>query len=621
MDQQTTSSFTSYSQNDVIEIDDTENVNDLIKKLLSDERTVIVTTIQKLNHVMRRYKGKEAIKDNAVLGFQIEYKSTFSEEELEDAINKYLGNNCPDLDSMEVIEKESYLPKAVYEEEEHMLQVIHSIVNKSRHKLGFKHGVGRTYQAILTTSSIEQAQRYYDLIKKVKAGESTVRISEETKRVLPDFPKIAITYSISENEEDSSLNQDKMKESIRDYNEEFGTSYTLENIRAYNNDVNGRLARKSDRYNARFEQLDLVIVVNRLLTGFDAPSLSTLFIDRSPMQPHDLIQAFSRTNRLLEKSKKYGQIVAFQMPKTFGERVNEALVLYSNGGENEILAPVWEVAKEDFLNAIKNLREIAATPEEIEFDNESFLKRFAKAYQGLDRTFSSIQVYGEFEEKQLGTIFPIIFEEIENYLGKYNNALEVLRNLRKENGIPPEPTEIDIEYELESIKTEEINYEYILTLIQSFVPSKGEELEVGSYEDNKIVKEIREYIDDLREVNLNLGILVEELWENIQKNPEEYRDKNVSVLLENMIQSTKYELIEDFSQKWCVNEANLDYVVSNYNPSRKRQNGEAELKNTSNYDKYKEICVNPVSKLKYWKNVRQDLKELVETEILPLRKR
>ncbi|MDW3030933.1 UvrB domain 3-containing protein, partial [Enterococcus faecium] len=168
-----------------------------------------------------------------------------------------------------------------------------------------------------------------------------VKIDEATKRVLPDFPKVAITYSISENEEASISNQEKMKESIKDYNQEFGTNFTLETMRAYNRNINDRLARKKEKYLARSEQLDLVIVVDRLLTGFDAPCLSTLFIDRAPMQLHELIQAFSRTNRLFDKSKKYGQIVTFQTPKIFEQKVKEALILYSNGGEDEVLAPTW----------------------------------------------------------------------------------------------------------------------------------------------------------------------------------------------------------------------------------------------------------------------------------------
>ncbi|WP_106494703.1 type I restriction endonuclease subunit R [Lentibacillus sp. Marseille-P4043] len=699
LDQQTTSSFTSYAENDVIEIDETDNVNDLIKKLLSNDRNVIVTTIQKLNHVMKRFNGKEhskryhtltqlkvafvvdechraispqkkqeieqffvrslwygftgtpifaenakqaignlprtteqqygkrlheytvkeAIHDQAVLGFQIEYKSTFSEEELDQALLQLQGETNIDLDTMEMSAKEAFLPIDIYEDEKHMLQVMHSIINKSRQKLGFKKGSGQTYEAMLTTSSIAQAQRYYDIIKRIKAGETTIQISEETKRVLPDFPKVAITYSISENEEASSFNQDKMKDSLHDYNSDFGTSFTLETIRAYNSNVNDRLARKKEKYFSRSEQLDLVIVVDRLLTGFDAPCLSTLFIDRPPMKPHNLIQAFSRTNRLFDKPKKYGQIVTFQTPKTFEEKVKKSLVLYSNGGENDVLAPEWEETKQVFLKAIQELREVAASPEEVEFHHIPFLKKFAKAYQSLDRAFSAVQVYSEFDESDLGSVFPIQFKEIETYQGKYHNALEVIKS--EKNNDPSKPVEIDIEYELESIKTEEINYEYILMLIQSFVPSGNDEYELIPDKDEKTVAEVNKYIDDLGKNNPKLADLMKQLWNNIQENPEYYRDQNVSVLLENMIQATSYELIGNFAQKWCVNEDNLDFVVSNYNPSRKRQNGESALKDTSDYGKYKQANHDPVSKLKYWKAVRHDLDELITNEILPLRKR
>ena len=85
----------------------------------------------------------------------------------------------------------------------------------------------------------------------------------------------------------------------------FGKKYELSQIQTYNENLNNRLARKDPKYKSRNEQLDLVIVVDRLLTGFDAPCLSTIYIDRQPMGPHDLIQAFSRTNRIYEKNKKF----------------------------------------------------------------------------------------------------------------------------------------------------------------------------------------------------------------------------------------------------------------------------------------------------------------------------
>ncbi len=579
------------------------------------------TTKQQYGECLHEYTVKEAIHDNAVLGFQVEYKSTFSEEELDKTIIALDNSGELDPDTLEVAEKEARLPKKVYENNNHMLEVIHSIINKSRKKLGFAKGVGQTYNAILTTSSIAQAQRYYDLIKAVKKEESSVKIDEATKRVLPDFPKVAITYSISENEEASISNQEKMKESIKDYNQEFGTNFTLETMRAYNRNINDRLARKKEKYLARSEQLDLVIVVDRLLTGFDAPCLSTLFIDRAPMQLHELIQAFSRTNRLFDKSKKYGQIVTFQTPKIFEQKVKEALILYSNGGEDEVLAPTWLEAKERFVEASEQLIEIMSDPVNAQIDNlnKADLKKFVKAFQKFDKTFTAIQVYSEFDSTQMGTEFPISIDEVEIYHGNYVNALELLK-AEIDDGNDPE-VEIDIEYELESIKTEEINYEYILMLIQAFVPSGNTEYELFAKEDKKATEEIDRYLNDLEKTNPQIARLMRSLWKDILIDPENYRDKNVSHLLEEMIQAKQYAAIKDFSDKWHVEEEELAYVVANYNVKKEKQSGESELKQSADYEGYKASTEKPLSKLKYWKTVRNDFENVMKNQILPLQRR
>lgn len=697
LDQQTSSSFASYSEHDVIAVDETNNVSELQKKLLSSDRTVIVTTIQKLNHLMKRYEGKEesrnyqklrqlqvafvvdechraisserkkeierffigslwygftgtpifaenkkqvhgdlasttrqqygevlheytvkeAIYDKAVLGFQVEYQSTFSKDELDELLISLEENNPKfDIDELSLIEKEARLPQIVYEKEEHMLEVLHSILNKSRNKLNLS--AGQTYSAILTTSSIAQAQKYYKLIKEIKEGKSAVVIDQRIKRALPDFPKVAITYSISENEKTSRENQELMKESIEDYNKEFGSNYFLETLSDYNKNVNDRLARKKSQFKKRVAQLDLVIVVDRLLTGFDAPTLSTLFIDRQPMSPHGLIQAFSRTNRLFDKSKKYGQIVTFQSPATFEEKVKEALVLYSNGGEDVVLAPSWEIAQEAFIKAIENLREVAPNPSQIDLSDHTNLKRFVKAFQQFDRAFSDVQVYGEFDEKMMGDIFEMQSKEIEHYHGKYQNALAELRT-------DPDPDkkdpEINIAYELESIKTEKINYEYILMLIQAFIPSGDDEYELVAREDDRATTEVNRYIDNLAKDNQVLAALMKALWDDIHLNPEKYRDQNVSMLMEQLSSEAEREKVAAFSNQWSVEEETLAYVVSNYNSQKEKQSGESELKKTSDYANYRETTEEPVSKLRYWKAVRNDLDEMMKENILPLRER
>ena len=134
-----------------------------------------------------------------------------------------------------------------------------------------------------------------------------------------DFPSIAITYSISQNEDESMFNQAEMKQSLDDYNKMFNTQLSMTDIPSYNRNVNDRLACKNKAYQTRDQQLDIVIVVDRLLTGFDAPRLSTLYLDRPPMNAQNLIQAFSRTNRIYDDGKKWGQIVTFQYPNQYSD--------------------------------------------------------------------------------------------------------------------------------------------------------------------------------------------------------------------------------------------------------------------------------------------------------------
>ena len=122
------------------------------------------------------------------------------------------------------------------------------------------------------------------------------------------FRNLTITYSLSENDEASTVNQDKMKKSLIDYNEMFGSSYKIDAINAYNSNLNERLARKEKKYMDRSQQLDLVIVVDRLLTGFDAPCLSILFMDRQPMAPQNIIQAFPELTDCLIPISSMGRL-------------------------------------------------------------------------------------------------------------------------------------------------------------------------------------------------------------------------------------------------------------------------------------------------------------------------
>ncbi|WP_455468113.1 type I restriction endonuclease subunit R [Streptococcus salivarius] len=674
LDQQTTSSFQSYAENDMIDVDETDDTRELIRNLASDDRRVVVTTIQKLNAMIRQFdegrhqkvydriknlklafvvdechravtperqrhletfftnslwygftgtpifsenkrdqKGdlaqtteeqygaclheytvKEAIHDRAVLGFNVEYQTTM-----------------PDWAEDEIDEE-------FYDDERHMLAVLDAILNRSKRKLGFKNGVGNTYEAILTVKSIARAQAYYTLIKKVKNGETSLKISESVKKVLPDFPKVAITYSVTENDADSVSNQAYMEESLQDYNSMFGTHFNLATLSSYNSDLNDRLARKKERFAFREEQLDLVIVVDRLLTGFDAPCLSTLFMDRQPMKPQHIIQAFSRTNRLFDEGKKFGQIVTFQTPDRFKEKVDEALSLYSNGGESSVLAPEWREEKAKFFEKTQALLAVSPTPEQVpdlDIATDAELKRFAKAFQEFDKLFSSIQVYADYDEESILEENGLSLEDIENFVGQYQNVIEELRRRRAED---PEDEEIpfDIEYELESIHTDEINYHYILSLIQTLIESK--EQNITSKERNLV----NNYIEDLNKSNPKLSGIISQLWQEVQADTEEYQGQSVAHKLDEMIEKTTQETIHKVANYWKIGQEELQFVVDNFRVGRVKQNGEKAVTDSQNYAAYKEALGDQaLPKLKYKKALKEDYMTMIAEDILPLRGR
>ena len=672
LDSQTTQAFQSYANNDVVDVDETDNVTDLINKLKNQNQQVIVTTIQKLSiavkkrlqestptysriknlriafvvdechravtpktqrllsrffshslwygftgtprfkvnsypaegdlprttdelygECLHKYTVKEAIRDQAVLGFQTEH-----------------------LGPSDLKKNDENEDLSIYETEAHMLKVIDTILNKSREKLGFTNGRGKTYEGLLTVKSIQQAQAYYDLLKRVKNGETSVKISEETKRVLPDFPKFAITYSVSSDDDSEStdLNVPKMKESLDDYNKMFGTSYGIGEIKGYNSNLNDRLARKKSKYKSRDEQLDLVIVVNRLLTGFDAPCLSTVFIDRQPMHPHDIVQTFSRTNRLFDQLKQAGQIVTFQSPHKFKKAVDDALILYSAGGEASVLAPDWDTVNEEFRKALAYLRLTAATPDVIPALSKEGELRFAKAFQEFDKIYANLKAFTKYAENS-PEFYGITQEEYDDYAAHYKNIKAKYPHNNGDDG-GNDDTAIDFEYELKSYSRERIDYYYIVSLIQTVVSASDEERTEQHYQN--LLEEINKYIEYLLSSNPKLGAVMQELWKNINNNPDEFKNKRVSHILTEMRKEAIDNVLTSFAEEWCISLDAVSYSAERYESGDTEIPGLNNLKKSADYNKFSETH-NDMSKFKYHQAVKKALSDLLTDEIIPIR--
>ena len=668
LDTQTTMAFQAYANNDLVDVDETDNVNDLKKKLKSADRQVIVTTIQKMQILIRK-RLQEGTPDfdkikNLRIAFVVDECHRAVTPKTKRELERFFGrslwygftgtprfaeNPYPQMGDLPRTTEELYgkclhsytiqnaiHDKAVlgfqvehngpknmtdetdssqYDNEAHMLKVLDVILNKSYYKLGFQNGKGMTYECMLTTKSIQVAQKYYELLTRVKNGETSLVIDEKIRQVLPDFPKFAITYSVTENEEGSHVNQEKMQKSLDDYNGMFGTKYEMSQIQSYNANLNKRLARKDARFKSRREQLDLVIVVDRLLTGFDAPCMSTIFIDRQPMGPHDLIQAFSRTNRIYDTNKTYGQIVTFQAPMLFKKCVDNAVKLYSAGSTETALLAEWDEVEPAFRKALSALKICAEKPSDIPGMSMKEKKIFAKMFQEFDSLFAQLKSFTKYDDSMLET-YGITETEYEDYAGHYKNVMEEIRDSKDHGDSDSGDTQVDQDYELMAYSSTKIDYEYIINLIQNIVTPTEEDEEITPQERQKKLEEVKQYVAELRKDNEKVADLMSNLIADIEKDDRKYRGKSILNIIENMKRDCVEKVISDFCIQWYASKDDVMYAAIHYRNGKIPN--ETAIKATVDYTSYKEAQETALPKYKFYNRMMAELKKTLDEEIKPL---
>ena len=668
LDTQTTMAFQAYANNDLVDVDETDNVNDLKKKLKSADRQVIVTTIQKMQILVSK-RLQEGTPDfdkikNLRIAFVVDECHRAVTPKTKRELERFFGrslwygftgtprfaeNPYPQMGDLPRTTEELYgkclhsytiqnaiHDKAVlgfqvehngpknmtdetdssqYDNEAHMLKVLDVILNKSYYKLGFQNGKGMTYECMLTTKSIQVAQKYYELLTRVKNGETSLVIDEKIRQVLPDFPKFAITYSVTENEEGSHVNQEKMQKSLKDYNGMFGTKYEMSQIQSYNGNLNKRLARKDARFKSRREQLDLVIVVDRLLTGFDAPCMSTIFIDRQPMGPHDLIQAFSRTNRIYDTNKTYGQIVTFQAPKLFKKCVDNAVKLYSAGSTETALLEEWDEVEPAFRKALSALKICAEKPSDIPGMSMKEKKIFAKMFQEFDRLFAQLKSFTKYDDSMLEE-YGITEAEYDDYAGHYKNVMEEIRDSKDHGDSDSSDTQVDQDYELMAYSSTKIDYEYIINLIQNIVTPTEEDEEITPQERQKKLEEVKQYVAELRKDNEKVADLMSNLIADIEKDDRKYRGKSILNIIENMKRDCVEKVISDFCIQWYASKDDVMYAAIHYRNGKIPN--ETAIKATVDYTSYKEAQETALPKYKFYNRMMAELKKTLDEEIKPL---
>lgn len=584
------------------------------------------TTHDQYGEVLHIYTIKNALDDKAVLGFQVEHEDTIEPTSLNNYIFKQLRQNekYVDLsddeindmiDQMDGIKKEAYIEPSTYESDEHIQKVIHKIFRPDNAYIKFDFQNGRPQKsAILTTSSIDMAKRYYKAIKEMTkdpewltkefAGQPirTGRTIED-----PDFPRIAITYSTQENEENANQIQDEMKEIIKEYNEYYNTAWSIEDIERYNGDINNRLARKKAEFKEFGKQIDLVIVVDRLLTGFDAPTIQTLFVDRN-LSYANLIQAFSRTNRTYPGKTK-GLIVTFRKPATMERNVADATKLYSKEQEeSNLVYPTYEESKKRFKKAHKSLVTLVPNPNDIDEHSPLDIRiEFVKTFQELNNAYEALVTYDDYnDEVESSKALQEQVKTLEEYVGVYNTVKGSLKVEVEGDPEGPEPDFSGIEFYGENaIKLYDIDTTYIDRLLETY-----------SANNQNIRDEIEKALQKMKKSEIVKDVYHAIL--NAIDTKEITPDEDILVVKRRFFTESYNQAIEEFANTWFVEDSELHLSAIQYEIGKEPIPNIGGIINSKQFDKYK--AVHPDAKpLKYGPEMKRQWRKTLDEIIVPLK--
>ena len=412
------------------------------------------TTKDLFGECLHKYVITDAIRDENVLRFSVEYIRTVRQKD-----------EIVDLE-VEAIDK----PEVMAAEPRLDLIADHIIANHGRKTHS------RDFTALFCISNIKTLIRYCDLFRKKKdSGSHNL--------------KIAAIFSYQANEDDSdaagfiesdvlesnggAVNQhsrDHLERFIRDYNGIFGTNFSTDSFYGYYKDV-GRKVRE--------RKIDILLVVNMFLTGFDSPALNTLYVDKN-LKYHGLIQAYSRTNRILGSRKSQGNIVVYRHLKP---ATDEAIELFANKDAiEEVVLEPYKFYVEKFAQAVDELLKIAPTVESVdELLTEEDEMRFIQAFRELIRIMNVINCFVEFRFDDLAMNEQLFEDYRSRYLDLYDKARS---NWQKEAVSILD----DIDFELELIHRDRINVSYIIALLQKLKSAKAEDQEKQRKEIDRLLE-------------------------------------------------------------------------------------------------------------------------------------
>ena len=416
-----------------------------------------LTTDYLFNACLHKYVIVDAIRDRNVLQFQIDYRGKYTAKGM--ATNESYEEDVEGIDT-----------KELYDNAQRLEMIARYIVNIHDTKTR-----NREFTAMFCVSSVDMLTQYYELFEKVQAEKQ--QQDEEQGRLFKPLT-IATIFSYAANEavpvdEQNGLiheeaadipsqinpsSRDKLDRYIAQYNQQFKTNYNSgDQFYAYYRDIADRVKKK---------QIDILLVVNMFLTGFDSKPLNTLYVDKN-LKYHGLIQAFSRTNRVFNDKKPFGNIICFRNLK---RATDEALALFSNKeAQKVVLVPSYEEIQQDYEAAVHKLLNI--TPDYQSVDDlvtEEQQLAFIKAFREVMRYNAQLQTFIEYDQDQTA----LDKQHFANFASKYADLCRAVRTITKKEKVSVLD---DVDFQLDLLHSDRINVGYIINLLQLVVDTDSED--------------------------------------------------------------------------------------------------------------------------------------------------
>ena len=518
-----------------------------------------LTTDYLFNYCLHQYVIVDAIRDRNVLQFQIDYRGKYTAK----GMQNNLGDVVESDEDVEGIDT-----KELYDNPQRLEMIARYIVDTHDTKTK-----NREFTAMFCVSSVDTLTQYYELFEKVQAEKQQ---QDEAQGRLFKPLSIATIFSYGANEavenndqngliqEESTdtpnqINQssrDKLDRYIANYNAQFGTNYNSgDGFYAYYRDIADRVKKK---------QIDILLVVNMFLTGFDSKPLNTLYVDKN-LKYHGLIQAFSRTNRVYNDKKPFGNIISFRNLK---RATDEALALFSNKeARKTVLVPSFDEIKQDYEQAVEKLFAITADCQAVDdLLTEDEQLEFIKAFREVMRYNAQLQTFIEYDQDDT----KLDKQHFANFASKYADLCRAIRKTTKKEKVSVLD---DVDFQLDLLHSDRINVGYILTLLQMAVNAETDEQR----------KKYEAQVQDLIGSDISLHDKQDLIQKFIEENmPKMITGQSVQVAFAQFWEAEKEQAYQHFCEQENLKPEVMKHVLDNYE-FNKRLPRKEEMKDLPNY--------------------------------------